>query len=305
MKNERLNLFDHLMKCKLSEDERFRSLLALMFTNENFGADGICIRNELSREGINSLSADLYFTYPLKLYNILTVLGMNNFVKSYEKSDTINDFYCNLNIFGKALVYSHLIGIMEFLIYPVDSIPNVKNEIIKEGFMTLRHNMCSLVSYFRPDNFKESNLKFYVPDLVNFEGIYKMGWYLCITDIIWTIPLFTGIKSCFSKKSFIPMYLIFIIAEKLTQVFFNIYLRSMEKISIKRMLKKDEYIVLNMICGLDYKCYSNFIDYHEKSCSSLNKEFFDEMRIFCKNVFEISNITRKHKIKHSGEINEA
>lgn len=296
---ERLDRFRELLDTEMMQEESNRVLLALLFTNESFALNGIEERNRLSKEhGIKSLTSDYAFTYPLKLYGVITKRGMKNIENAIEKSKNFEEFAGNLNIYGKSVVYAHKHAILKFLLYLVSGMPDINSDVIQNGFHTLcdinRKNTC----FVKPlSSFQiVSGLK------CNFDGVkyYGILEYLCISDIIWLMPLLKSIKWSFSSLKSMHLFCTISLIEKPTQKFMDLYVSGVKSIAGNTNITLDEYIILRMIFYLDDICYRDFVMYH-KEAGVLDNQFYDEMEIWCNNVSTAYSIV-KEKWKNQGGV---
>lgn len=277
--HDRYSEFEELLEYPLMQSEINKNLLAILFINESFGVNGILERKAIN---ISNFKADYAFTYPLMIYDFYTRITMQNVEDAIRKSKDIHEFKKNLNPISKAVVYAHLLAIIDFHLYPVDMIHNVNHRIFRDGLYTLYRHTLPLLDIFRPDIHVPGNLKYTMPDKQSFCSLERStGWYLCATDLSWTKQIFSGIKSSLYSVKQYPFYGAVRIVEHCSQKFFDYYASAINGIKTP-----EEYIILRMVWGLDSICYKDFIDYY--SCTGLiNNEFISEFENFSGTVDDL------------------
>ena len=296
---ERLERFKYLLDTEMMQEESNRVLLSLLFTNESFALNGIKERNRLSNEcNIKSLKSDYAFTYPLRLYDVITKHGMKNIENAIKKSKNFEEFAVNLNVYGRSIVYAHKYAILKFLSYPVNGMPNIDAGIIHNGF----DELCDINRVNLHHVYPSSLSKVKSSLTCDFANVSYCGIleYLCISDIIWLMPLIETIKHSFNSLLSMHLFGVISLTEKPTQKFIDLYISGIKSIAYDTDLTVDEYIILQMIFYLDDICYRDFAMYH-KEAGVLNNQFYDEMETWCNNVSTARDIV-KEKWKNQGGI---
>lgn len=281
MEPERFELFKQLMNKEwLKQSIGGRATLAVLFTDEEFGLDGVTTRRSIN---IPSPNADLAFTYPLELYDLLTRTSMPDIINVADKALSVEDFYRNLTPLGRAKVYAHGLAILDFYTFPLDMIPGVNHNVLREGFGVLQGNIESVMNVFKPSTRIPSTLTYNLPPTSDVHSKDKMAWYLCASDLSWTRVLFEAVKSSTFELLSSPLHVVLCMAEVATQNFFNLYSSGVSALVKNEPLTTDQYTILNMVFKIDMDCYNDYVRYH-KEINVLPDRFFDEMDIFCENV---------------------
>lgn len=281
MEANRLSLFRQLMNVEwLKQSPGGRATLAVLFTDEEFGPDGVTTRRSIN---IPSPNVDLAFTYPLMLNEFLTRMSMPDIINAADTVSSIDDFYRNLTPLGRTQVYTHGLAILDFYTFPLDMIPGADHNVLMEGFGVLHDNIEPVMSVFKPSVRIPSTLTYNLPPISDVHSKDKMAWYLCASDLSWTHVLFEAVKSSTFELLSSPLHAVLCMAEVATQNFFNLYSSGVSALVKNDPLTTDQYIILNMIFKIDLECYKNCIRYH-KEIDVLPDRFFDEMDIFCENV---------------------
>lgn len=293
MLKNKIGVFKRLLDSDLMKDEGNRAMLALLFTDESIGRDGVIARKEIN---IISPTVDIAFTHPLVFWDYLFHTGLYDIINCVEDARDISDLHKRLNTMGRTLLYADTFAILDFYRHPIDMIPDVNQKIIKKGFNSLYNHIKPIVKVFTPSKQIPTTLSYNLPEKSLFKSnkTNKMVWYLCATDLSWTCALFEGAKSKVFPNTPSLLHLPFILAEKNTQTFFDIYSTGVEAL-IKDNLTVEQLIILNMIFSIDDECYNDWVKYH-KMINVLPDEFFDEMNVFCQNVSSVKK-TIEIKVK--------
>jgi len=294
MDDNRLSLFKQLMNEEwLKQSPGGRTMLAVLFTNEDFGVNGVAARQSIH---ISSHTADLAFTYPLGIYDLLTRMGMTDIINAAEKTSDMGDFHRKLTPLSRALVYAHSLAILDFYAFPIDMIPDVNYDVLRKGFGVMYDHTKPVMEVFKPSAQIPSNLTYNLPPASDFHSKDKMAWYLCETDLRWTRLLFEGVKSSTFGLPLSLYHAIVCVTELATQNFFNLYSTGIHALVKNEPLTKEQYIILNMVFKLDLDCYNDFVGYH-KEIDVLPDRFFGEMDIFLDNVALMYNKVCNSEVK--------
>lgn len=294
MDPERFELFKHLMdKEWLKQSPGCRTMLAVLFTNEEFGVNGTAARQSIQ---IPSLAADLAFTYPLRIYDLLTRMSMPDIVNVTESVSDMDDFYRKLTPLSRALVYAHSLAILDFYMFPLDMVPDVNHDVLRKGFGVMYDIINPVMEVFKPSAQIPSNLTYNSPPTSDFHLKDKMAWYLCASDLSWTRVLFEGFKSSTFRLPLSLHHAAVCTTEVPTQKFFDLYSTGIHTLVKNEPLMKEQYIILNMVFKLDLDCYNDFVGYH-KEIDVLPDRFFDEMDIFLDNVALMYNKVYNSEVK--------
>lgn len=281
MNPERFELFKRLMNTDLCDQSpSIRVALAVLFTDEEFGLDGVSTRQAIP---IPSITSDLAFTCPLMLYDQLTRASMINIIDAAENASNVTEFHSRLTPLGRTKVYAHTYAILDYYRFPTDMIPDVDHRVLEDGFKVLHDLTEPVVKIFTPSARIPTVLTYNLPPAPELHSRYSMAWYLCASDLSWTRVLFEAVKSSTFELLSAPLHTSLCVAESATQTFFDIYTSGIGALVKGETLTSDQYIILNMIFKIDMDCYNDYVSYH-KAINVLPDRFFDEMGTFCGNV---------------------
>ena len=289
MNPERFELFKRLMSTdQCGRSPSIRAALAVLFTDEEFGTDGVSARQAIP---IPSITSDIAFTYPLMLYDQVTRVSMTDIIGAAENALNVSDFHSGLTTLGRAKVYAHTYAILDFYRFPTGMVSDVDHRVIEEGFKVLHDLTEPIVKIFTPTVRIQTILTCNLPPAPELHSRYSMAWYLCASDLSWTRVLFEAVKSSTFELSSIPLHVSLCAAESATQTFFNIYTSGISALVRDETLTSAQYIILNMIFKIDMDCYNDYVSYH-KAINVLPDRFFDEMDIFCGNVKDMYDVVK-------------
>ena len=281
MKPERFELFNQLMGSELCKQcIGIRAVLVRLFTCWEFGQTGMSIRRSIDPP---ISAADFAFTYPLMLNAGIVDTCVADIVHGVESASDVNDLHSRLTPLSRAVVYTHDFGALNFYKFPLDTVPDVDHGVIRDGFNVLYNNAKPIVEVFKPPEQMKSTIAYNLPPKSDFKAKDTMAWYLCATDLLWTCDLFAGFKSATRGAMLLPINAAIHVAEIPTQNFCDLYSTGIHALAKNETLTRDQYIILNMIFGIDMGCYNDFTKYYME-INALPDRFFDEMNIFCNNV---------------------
>ena len=261
---EMFTQFKELLKYPMMESDESKFMLAQMFTDSMLGANGV-----RANDGIKSTPViDISFKHPLIIYDFIFKFAMDAIIKTVPKSKNTDVFSKNIKPHTKTVIHAILSAIIDFFNYPNDMVPNADYNALNHGFNKMRLIAESAITNFAPDGgVKTRGMLRYEPlPRDTFVGSDKMMWFLCFSDISWTIDLINSTKSSAIRNiQTVPLHAIISMAEPPTQNFFNLYMSGIKAVALNEKVPYNQLSILYMIFYIDSICYYDWNKYHTET----------------------------------------
>lgn len=261
---DRFTQFKDLLKHPMMKSDESKFVLSLMFTNDTFGENGVIANN-----GIQSTPViDTSFRYPLMVYNFIFKIAMDDIIKNVPESKNLDDFSKKIKPLTNGIIYSNLCAIINFFDYPTDMIPNADYGALNRGFDNMRHIAKSSITSFAPDDIGKTKgiLKYKLLPREMFIGSDRMMWFLCFSDITWTIDLINSTKDkAVMSMQTLPNSILMNIVEPPTQTFFDLYTSGIKTVALNEEPTHNQLGILFMIFYIDSICYHDWNKYYTEA----------------------------------------
>lgn len=262
--NDKFAQFKELLKYPMMESDESKFMLAQMFTDSMLGANGVTANNGIKSTPI----IDISFRHPLMVYDFIFKFAMDDIIKNVPTSKNLDDFSKNVKLHTKVVIHSILSAIIDFFNYPNDMVPNADYSALNRGFNKMRLVAESAIISFAPDSgVKTRGMLRYEPlprDM--FVGSDRMMWFLCFSDISWTIDLINSTKgAAIRNMQTTPLHAIISMVEPPTLNFFNLYISGIKSIALNEKPAYNQLGILYMIFYIDSICYYDWNKYHTET----------------------------------------
>lgn len=262
--NDKFEQFKELLKYPMMDSDESKFILSLMFTNCTFGENGVVANNNIQSTPV----IDVSFRHPLMVYDFIFKIAMDDIIKTIPKSKNINDFSKKINPRTNCIIYSNLYAIINFFVYQNDMIPNADHNALNHGFIDMGRIAKSAITRFAPDNAVKTKdfLEYDILPREIFIGSDKMMWFLCFSDISWTIDLINSTKDkAIASAQTLPISILMNVVEPPTQTFFDLYASGIKAIALNEKPTHNQLGIMFMIFYIDSICYYNWVKYHTEA----------------------------------------
>lgn len=261
---EMFTQFKELLKYPMMESDESKFMLAQMFTDSMVGANGVTANNGIKSTPI----IDISYRHPLMVYDAILKFAMGDIIKNVPISKNLDDFSKNVKPHTKVVIHSIFSAIIDFLNYPNDMVPNADHNALNRGFHKIRLIAESVITRFGPDSGVKTigmlRSKPLPKDM--FVGYDRMMWFLCSSDISWTIDLINSMKGAAIRNiQTIPLHTIVSMVEPPTQNFFNLYASGIKSIALNEKPDYNQLIIVYMTLYIDSICYYDWNKYHTET----------------------------------------